>query len=155
LGRQGDPRGCAGAAIHPLARILAACQGLDVFVSTQVRPGVAVLAERLGSWYDPDIADALLDACRHGFFTIWPPRTSRAAPWTSTSGQIRTSDDADVDRSRLRSRHRRRQEPYTARIRSASPMWPKRWRHVLGCRPGGRGRTPGGLLQTSASSGPT
>ena len=34
----GNPRGLRGAAIDPLARILAACQGLDVFVSTP-RPG--------------------------------------------------------------------------------------------------------------------
>ena len=64
LGRGGDPRGLKGAEIHPLARILAACQGLDVFLTTQGRErAVAVMAERVGTWYDPDIADALLDAC--------------------------------------------------------------------------------------------
>ena len=69
----GDPRELRGVEIHPLARILAACQGLDVFLSTQGRARApSVLTDRLGRWYDPDIADALLDACH-----AWPDRRPR------------------------------------------------------------------------------
>ncbi len=96
----GDPRGLRGAEIHPLARILAACQGLDIFLTMQGRErAIAVMTERVGTWYDPDIAEALLEACAVGRLEeLAAPdligRTMALEPGT----QIRTSDDADVDR---------------------------------------------------------
>ena len=96
----GDPRGLRGAEIHPLARILAACQGLDIFLTMQGRErAIAVMTERVGTWYDPDIAEALLDACNAGRLEeLAAPdligRTMALEPGT----HVRTSDDADVDR---------------------------------------------------------
>lgn len=97
---KGDPRGLRGAEIHPLARILAACQGLDVFVSTAGSArAMTVLAERIGSWYDPDVADALLDACRRGVLDeLAAPDLASRTMELEPGGQVRTSDDADIDR---------------------------------------------------------
>jgi HD-GYP domain-containing protein (c-di-GMP phosphodiesterase class II) len=97
---KGDPRHLRGAEIHPLSRILAACQGLDVFVST-AGPARAteVVADRRRSWYDPDIADALLDLCRRGLLDdLSAPDLSARTFALEPSGHVRTSDDADIDR---------------------------------------------------------
>ncbi len=96
----GDPRGLRGTEIHPLSRILAACQGLDVFLSTQGRPrALAVLAERLGTWYDPDIADALLDASARGLLDeLAAPDLIGRTMTLEPGGDVRLSNDADVDR---------------------------------------------------------
>ncbi len=96
----GDPRGLRHGEIHPLARILAACQGLDVFASKQGRArAVTVVTERLGSWYDPDIADALLEACSHGLLDeLDAPDLVGRTMALEPGGHIRTSDDADIDR---------------------------------------------------------
>ena len=97
---RGEPRGLRHDAIVPLARILAACQGLDIFASTAGRArGLAVLAERRGTWYDPDVVDALLDGATRGLLDeLAAPdllgRTMRLEP----GGSVRTSDDEDVDR---------------------------------------------------------
>ena len=96
----GDPRGLRGAEIHPLARILAACQGLDVFLVTQGRArGLAVLTDRLGRWYDPDITDALLDACTQGVLDeLAAPDLIGRTMALEPGGDVRLSDDADIDR---------------------------------------------------------
>lgn len=97
---KGDPRHLRGAEIHPLSRILAACQGLDVFVSTAgPERALAVVAARIGSWYDPDIAATLLERCRAGLIDdlLAPDLAARTFALEPT-GQIRTSDDADIDR---------------------------------------------------------
>ncbi len=96
----GEPRGLRGAEIHPLARILAACQGLDVFLSTQGRErAVTVMAKRLGAWYDPDIADALLDGCARGMLEeLAAPDVVGRTMALEPGSQNRTSDDDDVDK---------------------------------------------------------
>jgi putative nucleotidyltransferase with HDIG domain len=96
----GDPRGLRGAEIHPLARILAACEGLDVFLSTQGRVrALAVLTDRLGSWYDPDLAAALLDACTRGLLDeLAAPDLAGRTMALEPGGSVRLSDDADIDR---------------------------------------------------------
>ncbi len=99
----GDPRGLKGAEIHPLARILAACQGLDIFLTMQGRErAIEVMAERVGTWYDPDIAEALLDACAHGRLDelVAPDLVGRTMA-LEPGAHIRTSDDADIDRISL------------------------------------------------------
>jgi len=99
----GDPRGLKGAEIHPLARILAACQGLDIFLTMQGRErAVEVMAERVGTWYDPDIAEALLDACAHGRLDeLAAPDLIGRTMALEPGAHIRTSDDADIDRISL------------------------------------------------------
>jgi HD-GYP domain-containing protein (c-di-GMP phosphodiesterase class II) len=96
----GEPRGLRGPAIHRLARILAACQGLDLFVQAggQTR-GLAVVADRRGSWYDPDIVDALLACSARGLLDDLeaPDLVSRTMS-LEPGGSIRTSDDDDIDR---------------------------------------------------------
>jgi HD-GYP domain-containing protein (c-di-GMP phosphodiesterase class II) len=96
----GQPQGLRGAAIHPLARILAACQGLDIFLNaTGQERALTVLAGRRGTWYDPDVVDALLEGATRGLLDeLSAPdllgRTMRLEP----GGSVRTSDDEDVDR---------------------------------------------------------
>jgi HD-GYP domain-containing protein (c-di-GMP phosphodiesterase class II) len=96
----GDPRGLRGAEIHPLARILAACQGLDIFLTMQGRErAIAVMTQRVGTWYDPDIAEALLEACAAGRLEeLAAPDLVGRTMALEPGSQIRTSDDADVDR---------------------------------------------------------
>ncbi len=66
---KGQPRGLARDRINPLARILATCQGLDIFRATRGRAvAVRVLRERSGSWYDPDVSGRLLDLLDKGLF---------------------------------------------------------------------------------------
>ena len=57
----GLPFGRRRSEIHLFARTLAACAALDVFNSVR-GPAAAIemLARRRGSWYDPEIVDALL-----------------------------------------------------------------------------------------------
>jgi putative nucleotidyltransferase with HDIG domain len=96
----GNPRGLKGQAIDPMARILAACQGLDVFVSTKGRPdAIRVLAERRGTWYDPDVAGALLDETSVGLLDdlAAPDLVGRTMSFEPDS-VIRLSDDMAVDR---------------------------------------------------------
>lgn len=96
----GDPRGLRGAEIHPLARILAACQGLDVFLTTQGRErAMTVMTARVGTWYDPDIADALLEACARGRLDeLAAPDLVGRTMALEPGAQVRNSDDADIDR---------------------------------------------------------
>ena len=96
----GQPRGLRGAAIDPLARILAACQGLDIFVSTRSRAdGIRVLSERRGTWYEPDVVDALLEACARGLLDdLLAPDIAARTFALEPGGQVRLSDDADIDR---------------------------------------------------------
>ena len=96
----GDPRGLRRDDIHPLARILATCQGLDVFRSTQGgERAAAVLADRSGTWYEPEVAGTLLDACRDGLLDeIDAPDLVGRTMALEPGGRLRLSDDADVDR---------------------------------------------------------
>jgi HD-GYP domain-containing protein (c-di-GMP phosphodiesterase class II) len=96
----GEPRGLRGPAIHPLARILAASQGLDLFVQAGGRArGREVIAERSGTWYDPDIAGALLESIAGGVLEeLDAPDLVGRTMSLEPGGQIRTSDDEDIDR---------------------------------------------------------
>jgi len=88
-----------GAAIHPLARILAACQGLDVFVSTQGSAGASRSSPNgWGAGTTRISRTRCSTPADTGFFTIWPPGPREPHMDLEPSGQIRTSDDADVDR---------------------------------------------------------
>ena len=96
----GNPRGLRGQAIDKLARILATCQGLDVFVSTRGRAdAVRVLAERRGRWYDPEVAGALLDETTRGLLDDLsaPDLVGRTMAF-EPDGVIRLSDDVAIDR---------------------------------------------------------
>lgn len=96
----GQPRGLRGPAIDAAARILAACQGLDVFVSTQGRAdGIRILGERRGTWYDPDVVDALLVGCARGLLDdLLAPDLATRTFALEPGGSIRLSDDEDIDR---------------------------------------------------------
>jgi HD-GYP domain-containing protein (c-di-GMP phosphodiesterase class II) len=96
----GNPRGLGGQAIDRLARILSACQGLDVFVSTKGRAdALRVLADRKGHWYDPEVAGALLDEATRGLLDdlAAPDLVGRTMSFEPDS-VIRLSDDAAIDR---------------------------------------------------------
>jgi putative nucleotidyltransferase with HDIG domain len=96
----GEPRGLRGAAIHPLARILAACAGFDIFLNaTGPANALSVLAGRRGTWYEPDVVDALLDAATHGLLEdLTAPDIVGRTMSLEPGGTIRTSDDEAIDR---------------------------------------------------------
>jgi putative nucleotidyltransferase with HDIG domain len=96
----GEPRGLRGAAIDPLARILAACQGLDVFLQAAGRDrALEVIAERRGTWYDPDVVGPLSSICASGALDeLDAPDLIGRTMSLEPSGRIRTSDDHDIDR---------------------------------------------------------
>ena len=66
------------------------------------RPGASastVLAERRGTWYDPDVVDALLDAAAHGLLDdLAAPDLVGRTMSLEPGGTIRTSDDEAIDR---------------------------------------------------------
>ena len=96
----GQPRGQRGAAIEPLARILAACQGLDVFLSMR-GPADArrVVSARSGSWYDPDVAGALLDLVDAGVVDdLRAPDLLGRTMELEPGGVIDVSDSRAIDR---------------------------------------------------------
>ena len=96
----GQPRGLRRSDIHPLARILAACQGLDVFAHTAGRArSLEVLAERRGTWYDPEVVDALLDGATGTLFDeLSAPDLVRRTMSLEPGDDSRRSDADDVDR---------------------------------------------------------
>ena len=144
----GQPRGLRGAAIHPLARIMAACQGLDIFLNAAGRrAALTVLAERRGTWYDPDVVDALLDAAAHGLLDdLAAPDLIGRTMSLEPGGTIRTSDDEAIDRiAECVRRHRRCEEPVHRLALAAG----RRDRGV-GRRPTSGCRCP----QSSTSAGP-
>ncbi len=58
---QGMPLGLAGDRIPLLGRVVGLAQTTEVFASTYgVDAALAVMRERRGSWFDPDLVDALL-----------------------------------------------------------------------------------------------
>jgi HD-GYP domain-containing protein (c-di-GMP phosphodiesterase class II) len=63
----GQPRRLKGDAIDRFARIIAVCAGLDVFGSTRGRAeALSVVARRRGTWYEPDVVDAILELATRG-----------------------------------------------------------------------------------------
>lgn len=63
----GQPRRLAGDEIDRFARIIAVCAGLDVFASTRGREeALSVIGRRRGSWYEPDVVDAILELATDG-----------------------------------------------------------------------------------------
>lgn len=96
----GNPRGLRGSTIDQFARVIAACQGLDVFVSTRGRDeAVRMLRDRRGKWYDPEIVGALLDMTKRGLFDdlAAPDLVGRTMAFEPDS-VIRLADDAAIDR---------------------------------------------------------
>ena len=96
----GQPRGLARSDIDRHARIISACAGLDLFLSLRGRAdALAVLADRRGSWYEPDVVDALLDLATHGLLDELDDadlvgRTMRLGPVERVDAGL----DVDVDR---------------------------------------------------------
>jgi HD-GYP domain-containing protein (c-di-GMP phosphodiesterase class II) len=96
----GEPRGLARTDIDRHARIIAACAGLDLFSSLRGRvAALKVLAGRRGSWYEPDVVDALLDLADHGLLDELDDadlvgRTMRLGPVERVDAGV----DVDVDR---------------------------------------------------------
>jgi HD-GYP domain-containing protein (c-di-GMP phosphodiesterase class II) len=97
---RGQPRGLARDRINPLARILAACQCVDIFRATRGRQAaVGVLGERSGSWYDPDVSGRLLDLLAKGLFDeLAAPDLLGRTMALEPERLLRISDDADLDR---------------------------------------------------------
>lgn len=96
----GLPQGLARGAISPLARIIAPCQCLALFSSLQGGPAaIRVLRDRRGTWYDPEVVDALLAMAASGLLDELdtgelPARLAELEP----TDVVRLSDDRDIDR---------------------------------------------------------
>lgn len=97
---RGQPRGAARDGIDAGARIIAAAAGLDVFVSVRGRAeALSVLAARRGTWYDPDVVDALLDLATRGLFDdLDAPDLIGRTMDLEPADQVDLAGDADVDR---------------------------------------------------------
>jgi putative nucleotidyltransferase with HDIG domain len=97
---KGQPRGLSRDRIHPLARILAVCQGLDVFRATRGRAvAMRVLRERSGGWYDPDVSGRLLDLLDAGLYDeLAAPDLVGRTMALEPERIARISDDEDLDR---------------------------------------------------------
>jgi HD-GYP domain-containing protein (c-di-GMP phosphodiesterase class II) len=95
----GLPHGRRGNAIHLFARILAACAALDVFNSVR-GPAAAIemLVQRRGSWYDPDVATALLAEAPAILVELAAPGLEARTWALEPTSEVRVSDGADVDR---------------------------------------------------------
>ena len=95
----GLPFGRRRSEIHLFARILAACAALDVFNSVR-GPAAAIemLARRRGSWYDPEVVDALLADAPAILAEIAAPDFAARAWALEPPSEVRVSDGADVDR---------------------------------------------------------
>jgi len=96
----GQPRGLAGDRIDPLARIIAACQGLDVFLSTRGRSAaLRVVAGRSGTWYDPEVSGALLDLSSRGLLDdLAAPDLVGRTMDLEPDGIVEIADGAAIDR---------------------------------------------------------
>jgi HD-GYP domain-containing protein (c-di-GMP phosphodiesterase class II) len=96
----GQPRGLRGDRIDPLARIVAACQGLDVFLSTRGRAeALRVIAGRSGSWYDPAVSGTLLDLSRQGLLDdLAAPDLVGRTLELEPDGVVEIADGAAIDR---------------------------------------------------------
>jgi HD-GYP domain-containing protein (c-di-GMP phosphodiesterase class II) len=96
----GQPRGLRRDAIDPLARIIAACQGLDVFLSTRGRAeALRVVAGRSGSWYEPDVSTTLLDLCSRGLLDdLAAPDLVARTMELEPDGTVEIADSTAIDR---------------------------------------------------------
>jgi putative nucleotidyltransferase with HDIG domain len=97
---RGEPRGLKGAAIDPLARVLAASAALDVFMTTKgAETALRVLASRAGGWYDPDVVHAIQRATERGLLEdLAAPGISERTLQLEPDATARSSDEDDVDR---------------------------------------------------------
>ena len=103
---RGQPRGLAGTDIDRHARIIAGCAGLDVFASTRGRAeALTVLGTRRASWYEPEVADALLELASRGLLDELdaPDLVGRALELEPADGPRSAApadgpEPADVDR---------------------------------------------------------
>jgi HD-GYP domain-containing protein (c-di-GMP phosphodiesterase class II) len=95
----GLPTGRRGDQIHPFARILAACAALDVFSSVR-GPDAAIrmLKARRGSWYEPEVVDAVLPGAAGWLAELALPDISARTWALEPVSEVRRSDEADIDR---------------------------------------------------------
>jgi putative nucleotidyltransferase with HDIG domain len=96
----GEPRGRRGSDIHPAARILAVCQGFDAFLSTRgPAEAIRIVRSRRGSWYDPEVATALLELLEAGLLAeLHAPDLGSRTFELEPGGRIDVSSSADIDR---------------------------------------------------------
>ncbi len=95
----GLPFGRRRLEIHLFARILAACAALDVFNSVRgPAAAIQVLGRRRGSWYDPEIVDAILADAPAILAELGAPDLASRAWALEPPSEVRVSDGADIDR---------------------------------------------------------
>lgn len=97
---RGQPRGVARDGIDAGARVIAAAAGLDLFVSVRGRTeAMGVLTTRRGTWYDPDVVDALLELATRGLLDdLDAPDLIGRTMDLEPEQRVDVAGDADVDR---------------------------------------------------------
>jgi putative nucleotidyltransferase with HDIG domain len=96
----GEPRGLARTAIPVGARILALCEGFDAFRAVRgAAVALRVVGGRRGTWYDPALVDALVDACGRGLVDdLEAPGIADRTLALEPARVVRMSTTDDVDR---------------------------------------------------------
>lgn len=96
---RGQPQGLARHAISPIARIIAPSQCLALFASVRgADEALRVLRARRGTWYEPDITDALTSACASGLLAdLEAPDLPRRLAELEPASQVRELDEAGID----------------------------------------------------------
>jgi putative nucleotidyltransferase with HDIG domain len=96
----GLPQGLRRDAIPLLSRIIALCAGLDIFRT--VRGPLAarlVVRQRRGTWYDPDLADHLLELCDGGLLDeLGAPSVREQVFAADPVEAIAVASESDIDR---------------------------------------------------------
>lgn len=100
---RGQPAGRRGEEIHPLARIVAACAGLDAIWRVQGRAAArSEMRRRRGSWYEPAVVDTLIELLDRGRLDPIEreaPERIREAIGTAVGQRLAT--DAEIDQVAL------------------------------------------------------
>ncbi len=97
---RGMPRGLAGDQIPLGGRILGLAQSVEVFASAYgVDSALAVASERRGTWFDPDLVDALRSLRRDRDFwaKVLGPEPSTHLAGLEPEDQVLVADDARLD----------------------------------------------------------
>ena len=95
----GLPQGMRREQIPLASRLIAVCAGLDVFCTDRGPSlGAGVIQRRRGAWYDPFLADQLLELCRGGLLDELQAPDLKAQVSAMEPGEsVQVATDTDID----------------------------------------------------------
>ncbi len=97
----GYPEGCVGAEIPLLARIANLAQTVEIFHQAHgLEPAMRVVRQRLGSWFDPELANRVLGWRKDSgwWSALREPDIARAVVAAEPGGGAQSVDEAGLDR---------------------------------------------------------